>query len=408
MFHKVAESQTLLINNQSKNMERQNKKVIKFGFGQSPFLPPNYIIDELQNSADRKEYSSVQGILELRENISDFHRKYNGLETNPEDIVVAPGSKILLYNTLKSFISADVLIPAPAWVSYAPQAELIGHNVILLKTSFDERWRITTDIIEEAIKNKKNKATVLILNYPGNPDGLTYSQQELKNIAETARKHDIYIISDEIYGLLNHIKAHDSIAKYYPEKTITTTGISKWCGAGGWRLGIALLSKGISDEFKKAFIGIGSETYSCAPIPVQMAAKIAYGYYGDAMNYLNWQIDILKEIGNYCYNELTDANVKLCKPEGGFYLFPDFSNYIGKLHANNIYTSNEMCEQLLKDTGVVLLPAVAFGFEKEYFAARLAYVDFENPTMNTNFNLSSDAPKVVEGIQLIKSWLKGL
>lgn len=408
MFHKVTESQTLLINNQSKDMELKNLKVIKFGFGQSPFLPPSFVIEELKNFANRKEYSSVQGDLKLRENVANFHYKFNKLEINPENIFIAPGSKILLYNIMKSFIDADVLIPAPAWVSYAPQAKLIGHHVITLKTSFEKRWRIDSHIITEAIKNKKNNATILILNYPGNPDGLTYNQIELEEITKVARKHDIYIISDEIYGFLNHNKTHDSIAKYYPEKTITTTGISKWCGAGGWRLGIAILSKDVCKDFKKAFTGIGSETYSCAPIPVQMATKLAYGEFDKSMNYLNWQIEILKEIGNYCFKELTTTNVKLHQPEGGFYLFPDFSNYSDKFHSNNIYTSTDMCEKLLNDTGVVLLPAAEFGFEKEYFAARLAYVDFENPKMNKDFNLQNNAPKVVEGIQLIKNWLKGL
>lgn len=408
MYRDVEESQTLLINTQSKLMTSQNKKVIKFGFGQSPFLPPKFVMDAFRDTVHHKEYSSVQGDPELRDYMTRFHNTHNGLEVDPDNILLAPGSKILLFNILMAFKKADLFIPAPAWVSYAPQGKLAGHHLIKVPTSYEEKWRVRPDVLKEAAKNKKYKASVMILNYPGNPDGLAYTDSELKALAQTARELDILVIADEIYGLLDHNLGHLSFANYYPEKTITTTGLSKWCGAGGWRFGAAFLYKNIDPAFKQALIGIGSETYSCAPSPVQMAAKAAYKDYALVKDYLVKQTAILKQIGSYCAKQLNTANIRVYLPEGGFYLFPDFSLHKEKLHAHGITTSQDLCKRLLEDTGVALLPASAFGFEPEYFAARLAYVDFQDPLEKESFDLTADCPHVIEGITGICDWISAL
>ncbi len=195
--------------------------------------------------SDRKEYSSVQGDLELRELISDLHIMYNGLISNPGNVLVVPGSKILIYNILLAHHSADVLLSGPSWVSYEPQVNMRKPNPIRIPTNYEGRWRISPESLQKAILKKKCQQTALILNYPGNPDGLTYSKVQLKEIAEIACLYNILIISDEIYGLLDHRSSHQSLANLHPENTITTTGLSKWCGAGGWRLEVALLSEGI-------------------------------------------------------------------------------------------------------------------------------------------------------------------
>ncbi|ALM06676.1 hypothetical protein SB49_01785 [Sediminicola sp. YIK13] len=408
MYRKVEESQTLLINTQAKALEAQNKEIIKFGFGQSPFLPPPNVINALKESAHRKEYSSVQGDLNLRKLMSAFHLAHNGLKVDHDNILVAPGSKILLYTIMLAFEKADVLIPVPSWVSYAPQAILAGHHLIKVNTSFEERWRIHPSTIEEAIKNKKHKATILILNYPGNPDGLTYSPSELQELAVVARAHEILVISDEIYGLLTFNHPHESFANYYPERTITTTGLSKWCGAGGWRLGAAFLYDGIEKEFKQALIGIGSETYSCAPTPLQMAAKEAYKSYKDTEDYLHKQTDILQKIGLYCAEKLNAVHIGVHTPQGGFYIFLDFSMHREALSKKGISSSNKLCEVLLTETGVMILPGTAFGFSNDYLGARLAFVDFDLPNKKEEFMLTTDCPRVIKGINLIVNWFATL
>ncbi|QKX06618.1 aminotransferase class I/II-fold pyridoxal phosphate-dependent enzyme [Aquimarina sp. TRL1] len=405
MYRSVAESQTLLINTQSRKLEAENKSVIKFGFGQSPFFPPQFVMDALKEAVHHKEYTSVQGDYELRKLIADFHRQHNGIITDPDNILIAPGSKSLLYSILMSFEKADVFIASPSWVSYEPQARLAGHTTIRLKTSFEDRWRITPEMLVEASKEKKNEVSILILNYPGNPDGLSYTEEELTSLAGTAKALDILVIADEIYGLLNHSNTHKSFVQYYPEKTITTTGLSKWCGAGGWRLGVALLYDSIAPAFKKTLIGIGSETYSCAPAPVQMAARAAYGNFQLSMEYVNAQNKYLSMIGNYCATVLNENDIQTHTPEGGFYLFPDFSRFKKKLSDRGIFTSFQLCEKLLEETGVALLPAAAFGFEKEYLAARLAYVDFDDPLIEHSTGTVEELfPRVVKGIAAIVQW----
>lgn len=408
MYRKVEHSQTLFINTQTKKMVDQNKEVFRFGFGQSPFMPPQNVQSALREAIGHKEYSSVQGDRELREHISRFHFEYNGLRTRAEDVLVGPGSKILIFTLLMAVQEADVLIPAPAWVSYGPQAQLAGHHVITLPTSYEKRWRITVEALHRAVKSKKFANTILILNYPGNPDGLTYSREELMEISEVSKTHGMIVVSDEIYGLLHHENTHLSFATFYPERTITTTGLSKWCGAGGWRLGAALLSEDLEPVLKEALLGIGSETYSCAPVPVQMAAREAYRDYETIKPYIGWQTLILKAIGNYCCEKLVTARIKVHPPEGGFYLFLDFSEYKDRLEKRGITTSNQLCSVLLEEKGVVLLPSEAFGFEPSFLGARLAYVDFDEPPAEESFIIETHAPKISGGIGALVDWVGDL
>jgi aspartate aminotransferase len=408
MYREVEESQTLLINTQTKVMAAQNRNLFQFGFGQSPFMPPANVQEALKNAVRHKEYSSVQGDLELRENIATFHHAHNGLKTEADDVVVAPGSKILIFNILLAFEKADVFIPAPAWVSYAPQAKLAGHHIIKLPTSFEQRWRVTPQSIHAAAASKRCNPSILILNYPGNPDGLTYSEAELVELAKAVRKYNMLVVSDEIYGLLDHNNTHLSFATYYPQRTVTTTGLSKWCGAGGWRFGAALISNGMEPAFKQTLLGIGSETYSCAPVPVQMAARVAYQDYDTIKPYILTQTQILKEIGTYCSDQLRKSNIRVHPPQGAFYLFLDFSLFQEKLKKIGISTSNELCSKLLADTGVVLLPSIAFGFEPSFIGARLAYVDFDEPGEGEHFNIKEHCPRMIEGIKALCQWISDI
>ena len=142
---------------------------------------------------------------------------------------------------MASFRKASILIPSPAWVSYEPQAALLGHSVIRILTNTEKRWRVTHEDLDEAASRAPQDAQrILILNTPGNPDGLIYLPNELEELATVMRKWDILVIADEIYALLTHDYSSGefkSLAAFYPEGTCITTGLSKWSGAGGWRLG---------------------------------------------------------------------------------------------------------------------------------------------------------------------------
>lgn len=407
-YRRVSLSQTLFIHAQGKELERQNRKVYKFGFGQSPFAPPQYVLEALRDNIHHKEYSLVQGDETLRYYAARFHAQVHGIPATPEHTLIGPGSKMLLYTILMAYPPSDVLISAPSWVSYGPQAKMAGHHVIRIPTGFGLRWRITPRQLLRAMSKKIHPHSILIINYPGNPDGLSYSEKELSELAEIARRHRMLVISDEIYALLTFEGVHHSFARFYPERTIVTTGLSKWCGAGGWRLGVAFLYPSISRKFKDSILGVASETYSCAPVPVQHAARTAYRDIHAALDYAERQRNILRQVAQYCYEALLRAGVQVHRPQGAFYMFPDFSPFREKLHRRGIYNARQLCQTLLTDTGVMLLPASAFGMHNLLLAARLSYVDFDDPLTKEDFDIRRDCPRIVEGMQLLTDWLRKL
>jgi len=418
----VETSQTLLLNEQSRNLEGSGREVFKFGFGQSPFPPLASAVEALRVHAAAKDYTAVQGLAELRERVATFHRDAQGLEVSPGQVLIAPGSKLLLYTVMAAFERADVLIPAPAWVSYAPQAKLLRHTAIEVPTTFEQRWRVTPQAVEGALRSKADAAvpSILVLNHPGNPDGLSYTSEELEGIAAVCRRHQVLVISDEIYGLLDHQGAHVPLAAHYPEGTVVTGGLSKWCGAGGWRLGVALLPPALLGEFRDTLLGIASETYSCASLPIQRAACEAYQWTAATRDYLAHQRRLLSHIGQATAKQLIEAGVQLHPPTGGFYLFPDFTPFTDRLHRAGVLHAQALCERLLADTGVALLPSDAFGLPPEKLCARLAYVEFDGTeALKASREIGLDKPlddaatqalfdKTLRGTRLITQWLAAL
>ncbi|RAP39191.1 aminotransferase [Candidatus Marinamargulisbacteria bacterium SCGC AAA071-K20] len=417
-IRETAKSETLLINELSLKKVSEGETLYRFGFGQSPFLPPLHVIDGVKLRAHHKEYQSVQGLTELREAVATFHTEVDELDYSADQVVIGPGSKMLIYAVMASFKKANVFLVTPSWVSYEPQAILAGHPIYRINTSFENKWRLLPADLEKALSERENKEhpSLMILNYPGNPDGLTYSPEELKAIADVARKHNLLIISDEIYGLLNHKCEHHSIAKFYPEATIVTAGLSKWCGAGGWRLGVALFPK--KSLIQNAVIGVASETYSCVSAPIAYAAIEAYNYDDRIKKYLTVQRQILSHLGNWIADELSTAGVSVCKPEGGFYVNPDFTPLKEKLSSRGITNSQNLCAALLDDINVVLLPGLAFGYADDNLVTRLAYVDFDGATIldgmlngsiivNESF-IKEHTPKVHQGITALANWVRSL
>jgi len=417
----VAPSSTLLTNEQSKRREAEGKNVYKFGFGQSPFLPLKRARDRLGESAAATDYTPVQGLPALCDQVAKFHNELCGLKSSAEDIIVASGSKSILFTIMASFAEADVLIPSPAWVSYEPQARMLTHPVVRVPTDFAHRWRVQPDMLEACLTSRPTPSApaILVINYPGNPEGLTYTNDELKELAGVLRKHQVLVIADEIYALLNHKGEYASLAHHYPEGTIITTGLSKWAGAGGWRLGVGILPSDIDPEFKKSYLGIASETYSCAPDPVQRAAIVAYQNDAETTHYLQQQRQILSIIGNSFANTLRQSGLQVHSPEGAFYLYVDFTPIKRQANAAGLQTSEQLCVQVLQDTGVALLHSAAFGIAPEYLSARLAYVDFggkqteenaENMLADMRSGATADtvvkkyASHALEGAQYLAEW----
>ena len=399
------QSQTLLANQLSRERASKGEQIFGFGFGQSPFPVPEEIRGALAEAAARKEYMSVQGHPPLRDAIVAFHKRLERKDWSADRVVVGAGSKILLFCLLAAFRRAEVLLPAPSWVSYEPQARLAGHDVSWLMTTFEDQWRLTPEQLEHFCRARgdANVPLVLVFNYPSNPTGQTYTSKQLQALADVMQRHNIIVIADEIYSLLSYDRDYASLDQFYPEGCIVTSGLSKWCGAGGWRLGFTHIPTCFGREFFEAVLGIASETYSCAPAPVQVAATRAYGNHAEARVFLDKQVAVLCEISRYCADTLRQAGVEVHPAMGGFYLFPVCDGFRKALNARGVHTSEQLTIALLADTGVVLLPGSAFGMPAESLTARLAFVDFDGGQA-----LAANAPefdKVKQGIHEVCAWL---
>ncbi len=401
---KLKPSATLAINEESNKLIKSGKKVYKFGFGQSPFPIPESIVLALKNSAKKNKYLPMQGLDELRLAITDHLNKKNNSKFATDDIVIGPGTKELMFLTQIAF-DGDILLPAPSWVSYAPQALIAKNKVHWIQTSIDTNWFPTGKQIENKIKSIKNKNLILFINSPNNPSGTIC--KNLKDIAKIAKKYKIVILSDEIYSRLAFDEQFLSISNFYPERTIISTGLSKWCGAGGWRLGFFAIPNKLKD-LKNSLKILCSESFTSVSAPIQYAAIEAYK--GDHSQYLYKVKKILSLIGNYVYENLKSNTINISKPEGGFYLFPEFANA-------NFSSSSEMCKDILNKTGVALLPGSDFGLNKKKMIARLSYTDFDGAnflenTLGSNKLYDADlkkyAPNIVDGVTALKEWSKSL
>ena len=368
-------SATVAINDRSNRLLAEGEDVIKLGLGESPFPVPERVVDALKASAHEKNYLEVKGLPALREAVTGHHERTFGITRDPEDVMIGPGSKELMF-VLQLAYYGDLIIPAPSWVSYAPQAKIIGRDIHWINTSYENNWLLQAEELEEICFEDPDRARLMIINYPSNPTGRTYTETQLRDLADVARKHRVVVLSDEIYGKLHHDGAHTSIVELYPEGTIFSGGLSKWCGAGGWRLGLFVFPEDLR-WLRDGMLTIGSETFTSTSSPIQHAAVAAFRYDEEIEAYLTDERRILKALGSAITEKLQDAGVRVTCPEGAFYLFPDFSPFAERFSARGIGSSREMCEQLLQDTGVAIIPGSDFGRPEDEFTARLAYVDFD-------------------------------
>ena len=214
-------------------------------------------------------------------------------------------------------------------------------------------------------------------------------------------------MSDEIYSELSFEDGFKSISSFCPEKTIISTGLSKWCGAGGWRLGYFIIPEALNN-LRDSINVLASETFSSVSAPIQYAAITAYS--NDHKEFINNSKKILKAVGSYVYENLKSNKVTINKPQGGFYLMPEFSN-------KSFFTSSEMCDNLLKEIGVALLPGSDFGFDKTRMLARLSFTDFNGQEFMNNIKegkkIDNDlilkfAPKIAEGVDKLKKWSESI
>lgn len=371
----LAHSATLAINERSRRLQSEGRHVYRLGLGQSPFPVPRPVVDELRANAHQKDYLDVVGLPILREAVANYYVRRYGIDCTADEVLIGPGSKELMF-LVQLVYYGDLVIPTPSWVSYAPQAHIIGRTVRWVPTTAEDGWPLRPEELDAVCRDDASRPRLVVLNYPSNPTGQTYDIAALQELAAVARRYHVILLSDEIYGELDHRGQHVSIATFYPEGTIISGGLSKWCGAGGWRLGTFTFPRQLA-WLRDAMAAVASETYTSTSAPIQYAAVRAFQGGSELARYLVNARRILQALGGAIAERLRASGVFVPGPQGAFYLFPDFSALGERLAQRGVRTSSDLCERLLADTGVALLPGTVFGRSPEELTARLSYVDFD-------------------------------
>jgi aspartate aminotransferase len=431
----LAPSATLAINEETVLRRQRGERVYKFGFGQSPFPVLGAAVDNLAKFASEKDYLPVRGLLPLRETIASYYSRRLGVCYDAEQTLIGPGSKELFFLT-QLCLNAKLVLPAPSWVSYEPQAQLAGRSVQWIHTERQHNWQLTARTLDDALSNSNHdenhngnrngnchdendhgeRCRLLVLNSPSNPTGLTIDSDGMEALAEVLRAHpDVVVLSDEIYSELQYdddaAARPVSMAGYLPERTIVSGGLSKWAGAGGWRLGAYCVPPQL-DWLADAIAVAASETFTSVSAPIQHASVCAWQPSEATERYLSQSRRVLRTVGNHVASSLRVSSVLVDDPQGGFYVMPDFELLRERLaSAKSVHTSAELAERLMRDTGVATLPGSSFGMPPSSLTLRLAFVDFDGAhalSQASCGDVNTLAPNVVEGTRVMCEWLDSL
>lgn len=406
----------LTLNDKIKELLSSGKTVYHLAFGQSPFPVMESALRSLALNAGQTAYLPVTGILELRKAICEFHREFDDLDLQPENTIVGPGSKELIFLLLNVF-NGDVFVLSPTWLTYQPQARLAGHEPIVITTEYRHQWRLTSDILDRALKRSSCQNKLLILANPDNPTGTVYTEDHWKDLVIIFRKYNVIVLSDEIYGRLTFSGNHCSLAKFYPERTILSTGLSKWASAGGWRVGYHVYPTSLR-PLLDAVRSAASHSYTCAAAPMQYAAVSYLCISEETKAFISHLRRILEVVAGFCHRHLTEVGVKAVKSQGGFYMFPDFEAIRCALAKRGITTAQQMCDAIFDEVSVALMPGgPSFLRPVEELTVRLCFVNFDghaalkaSESVGLNNPLPDDFVKeycelTAEGILALKKWV---
>ncbi|MEK6672429.1 MAG: pyridoxal phosphate-dependent aminotransferase [Nitrospirota bacterium] len=358
---KIKPSPTLAIDAKAKAMKASGTDVISLGVGEPDFDTPANIKEAAIKAIKDgfTKYTAVGGIDPLKDAVIEKFSKDNSLEYTREEILVSCGAKHSLYNIAQAIYGPGdkVIIPSPYWVSYPDQVVVNDAVPVIVKTYEKDGFMLSPGLLEA---NITNKTKAIILNSPSNPTGFTYTRKALEQIAEIALRHNLYIVSDEIYEkLLYDGTSHTSIAslgREIKEKTIVVNGLSKSHAMTGWRIGYAAGPK----EIIKAMTNIQSQSTSNPNSIAQMAAIEALKGPQDFTDMMVREFNKRRE---FLVSELnTISGIACLKPTGAFYAFPNTSGIYGRsANGKTIASSSDLAVYLLEDAHVAVVPGNAFG-----------------------------------------------
>ncbi|AGB41331.1 aspartate/tyrosine/aromatic aminotransferase [Halobacteroides halobius DSM 5150] len=330
--------------------------VISLGVGEPDFVTPWHIRESAFYSLEQGAtmYTSNYGLLELRKEIVNYLAQEHNLSYNPkEEVLVTVGVSEALDLALRTLLSKgdELLLPEPSYVSYEPAARLAEGDVVRVQTSREDEFKLTADNLKEAITPRSK---LLVLCYPNNPTGATMDYDDLLEIAEVVKEHDLIVLADEIYSDLTYDGEHTSFASLpgMKERTIVFNGFSKAYAMTGWRIGYAVAPKPVI----KSMMKIHQYTMLCAPIMGQKAALEALKNGNQEKKKM---IKAYNQRRRVIVKGLNDIGLDCFKPHGSFYVFPSIQS--------TGLSSEEFSERLLQEEGVVVIPGNVFGESGEGF-----------------------------------------
>jgi len=343
--NRMEKSATLRISDLANKLKRSGKDVISFSVGEPDFATPQHIMDAAKKALDegKTHYTPSAGIPELREAIANKFKE-NGISASADEVIVTPGAKQAIFEGILSILNEgdEAILFDPAWVSYESCVRLAGAKPVWVRT--DEKKGFVPDNFMDSITRRTK---LIILNTPGNPTGAVFDENTLKMIADIAKAHDIFVLSDEVYEKIIYEGAHISIASFdgMRERTITVNGFSKSYAMTGWRLGYATAPPEILD----AMLKIQQHSTSCATSFAQYGAVAALTGAQDCIAEMVSEFRARRDI---LIDGLKSIGLECTRPKGAFYVFVNVGQYGSGM---------DVAERLLNEAHVAVTPGRAFG-----------------------------------------------
>ncbi|WP_331770076.1 pyridoxal phosphate-dependent aminotransferase (plasmid) [Embleya sp. NBC_00888] len=357
-------SATLAIDERLRARRAAGEKVLHLGFGEAGLPVPPAVTEVLAGAAGRNGYGPVAGSVEAREAAAGWFSR-RGLPTDADRILFAPGSKALLYALLTA-IPGDVVLPCPAWVTYAAQAALAGKRVIGVPIPEEAGGVPDPALLEQALKDARADGAdpgILILTVPDNPTGTVARAEHVRDVCAIAERFGLAVVSDEIYAELCHAdREAPRAARHLPERTVVTSGLSKSMALGGWRIGFARVPDGEwGDRLRADLIGVASEIWSGLAAPMQAVATHILGDPPEILAHVRAARALHDVVARAVHARFTAAGALCRPPEAGFYLYPDLEPLRRNLAAQGIHDGAAVSTALLERHGVGVLTGEAFG-----------------------------------------------
>ena len=360
----VKPSPTLAINAKAVSMRESGVDVISFGVGEPDFDTPKHICQEAVRAMEGgfTRYTAVGGMPEIKDAIIEKLRRDNNLSYEREEVMVSCGGKHVLYNLAQATLNPgdEVIIPAPYWVSYPPIVVLAGASPVIAETRQSQDFKLSPDALEACITPRTK---LLVLNSPSNPTGSVYTRSELEALAQVVERHDISVVSDEIYEkLIFGFKPFHSIAQVSEDlksKTFVVNGLSKTYAMTGWRIGYVA-------GVREVIAGMTKIQSQSTSNPNSIAQRAGIAALNGPQDSVLEMVQAFEQRCKYLVKRLNAIPGVDCNmPGGAFYAFADFNHYFkaDRQDGKIVEGSSDLCEYLLTEARVALVPGSAFGAE---------------------------------------------